>query len=236
MTFLRNRVGRKRRRLPAGRPLNGRSRSGSGRRHDSVLPPLRRGLRHSCVPCPVTAAPLDRFIARLRRALCRYGGVFVPETLADPRCRAGRRLRVATRDPRFQDETAPPRRSSPAVRPSSTSPTAHAALRRRESTSSARTCHLPAHKISNALGQALPCAAHGQAAHHCRTGAGQHGVATGGVPRKFELDCTVCMGAVVVWATEALNVFRMRLMGIRSWASRPGRRPSGDVNGRCGTG
>jgi tryptophan synthase beta chain len=74
--------------------------------------------------------------------------------------------------------------------------------------------HTGAHKINNALGQALLARRMGKKRIIAETGAGQHGVATAAVCAKFGLDCTVYMGAVDM-ERQALNVFRMRLMGAK---------------------
>jgi tryptophan synthase beta chain len=72
--------------------------------------------------------------------------------------------------------------------------------------------HTGAHKINNALGQALLALRMGKKRVIAETGAGQHGVATASVCAKFGLECVVYMGAVDM-ERQALNVFRMRLMG-----------------------
>src|SRR5438045_9550105 len=68
--------------------------------------------------------------------------------------------------------------------------------------------------MNNALGQALLARRMGKRRIIAETGAGQHGVATAAVCAKFGLDCTVYMGAVDM-ERQALNVFRMRLMGAK---------------------
>ena len=73
-------------------------------------------------------------------------------------------------------------------------------------------CHTGAHKINNALGQVLLARRMGKQRIIAETGAGQHGVATAAVCAKFGLQCVVYMGAVDM-ERQALNVFRMRLMG-----------------------
>ena len=72
--------------------------------------------------------------------------------------------------------------------------------------------HTGAHKINNALGQAMLARRMGKRRIIAETGAGQHGVATAAVCAKFGLECVVYMGAVDM-ERQALNVFRMRLMG-----------------------
>jgi tryptophan synthase beta chain len=72
--------------------------------------------------------------------------------------------------------------------------------------------HTGAHKINNALGQALLALRMGKRRIIAETGAGQHGVATAAVCARFGLECVVYMGSVDM-ERQALNVFRMRLMG-----------------------
>lgn len=72
--------------------------------------------------------------------------------------------------------------------------------------------HTGAHKINNALGQALLAKAMGKHRIIAETGAGQHGVATATVCARFGLECVVYMGAEDV-ERQALNVYRMQLLG-----------------------
>ena len=74
--------------------------------------------------------------------------------------------------------------------------------------------HTGAHKINNALGQALLAVRMGKRRIIAETGAGQHGVATATVCARFGLDCVIYMGAEDM-RRQALNVFRMRLLGAR---------------------
>jgi tryptophan synthase beta chain len=72
--------------------------------------------------------------------------------------------------------------------------------------------HTGAHKINNALGQVLLAKRMGKQRIIAETGAGQHGVATATVCARFGLQCIIYMG-VHDMERQALNVFRMRLMG-----------------------
>ncbi len=72
--------------------------------------------------------------------------------------------------------------------------------------------HTGAHKINNALAQALLARKMGKQRIIAETGAGQHGVATATVCARFGLECVIYMG-VQDMERQALNVFRMRLMG-----------------------
>jgi tryptophan synthase beta chain len=73
-------------------------------------------------------------------------------------------------------------------------------------------CHTGAHKINNSVGQLLLARRMGKTRIIAETGAGQHGVATATVCALFGLPCEIYMGAVDV-ERQALNVFRMRLLG-----------------------
>jgi len=74
--------------------------------------------------------------------------------------------------------------------------------------------HTGAHKINNALGQALLAKRMGKKRIVAETGAGQHGVATATVAALFGMECHVFMGAVDV-ERQKLNVFRMKLLGAK---------------------
>ncbi|MCX7780995.1 MAG: tryptophan synthase subunit beta [Negativicutes bacterium] len=74
--------------------------------------------------------------------------------------------------------------------------------------------HTGAHKLNNALGQALLARRMGKKRIVAETGAGQHGVATATVCALFGLECTVYMGKEDM-ERQALNVFRMRLLGAK---------------------
>ncbi len=74
--------------------------------------------------------------------------------------------------------------------------------------------HTGAHKINNCIGQALLARRMGKRRLIAETGAGQHGVATATVAALFGMPCEVYMGAEDV-ERQALNVFRMKLLGTR---------------------
>jgi tryptophan synthase beta chain len=144
----------------------------------------------------------------------RYGGVFVPETLMTALEELGAAYAVAREDPAFQNELREQLRNF-AGRPSllyfAERLTQHCGgakiyLKRED------TLHTGAHKINNALGQAILAKRMGKRRIIAETGAGQHGVATAAVCAKFGFECVVYMGAVDM-ERQALNVFRMRLMG-----------------------
>lgn len=88
--------------------------------------------------------------------------------------------------------------------------------------------HTGSHKINNALGQVLLARRLGKKKVIAETGAGQHGVATATVCAKFGLECTVYMGAEDV-RRQALNVFRMKLLGAHVVAVEAGTRTLRDA-------
>ena len=143
-----------------------------------------------------------------------YGGVFVPETLMTALEELGAAYEVARNDSAFQTELRHhlkdfAGRPSPlyfAERLTQHCGGAKIYLKRED------LLHTGAHKINNALGQALLARRMGKKRVIAETGAGQHGVATAAVCAKFGFDCVIYMGAVDM-ERQALNVFRMRLMG-----------------------
>ncbi|KAI8591479.1 tryptophan synthase beta subunit-like PLP-dependent enzyme [Geranomyces variabilis] len=88
--------------------------------------------------------------------------------------------------------------------------------------------HTGSHKINNAIGQVLLAKRIGKKRIIAETGAGQHGVATATVCAKFGLDCTIYMGAEDV-RRQALNVFRIRLLGAKVVAVDSGSRTLKDA-------
>jgi tryptophan synthase beta chain len=89
-------------------------------------------------------------------------------------------------------------------------------------------CHTGAHKINNTLGQGLLARRMGKRRIIAETGAGQHGVATATVTALLGMDCEVFMGADDV-ARQALNVFRMKLLGAEVRAVESGSRTLKDA-------
>ena len=88
--------------------------------------------------------------------------------------------------------------------------------------------HTGAHKINNALGQALLAQRMGKQRVIAETGAGQHGVATATACARFGLDCEVFMGEEDT-RRQALNVFRMELLGAKVHAVTSGSRTLKDA-------
>ena len=75
-------------------------------------------------------------------------------------------------------------------------------------------CHTGAHKINNCIGQILLAKKMGKKRVIAETGAGQHGVATATVAALFGIECVIYMGAEDI-KRQALNVFRMELLGAK---------------------
>ena len=88
--------------------------------------------------------------------------------------------------------------------------------------------HTGAHKINNTVGQILVARRMGKKRIIAETGAGQHGVATATVTAKFDMECEVYMGEEDI-ERQALNVFRMRLMGAKVTAVNSGSRTLKDA-------
>ncbi len=88
--------------------------------------------------------------------------------------------------------------------------------------------HTGSHKINNVLGQALLAKRMGKRRFIAETGAGQHGVASATAAALLGLECKVYMGAVDV-ERQALNVFRMRLLGAEVQAAESGSRTLKDA-------
>jgi tryptophan synthase beta chain len=143
-----------------------------------------------------------------------YGGIFVPETLMAALEELEQVYVAARNDPAFQEELRQhlaefAGRPTPlyfAERLTRHLGGAKIYLKRED------LLHTGAHKINNAIGQALLARRMGKKRIIAETGAGQHGVATAAVCAKFGLECVVYMGSVDM-ERQALNVFRMRLMG-----------------------
>jgi tryptophan synthase beta chain len=143
-----------------------------------------------------------------------YGGSFVPETLYHPLSELNEAYKEAQADPCFRQELNALLKSF-AGRPTEL----YFAERLTEEIGGAQIflkredlLHTGAHKINNALGQALLARRMGKKRIIAETGAGQHGIATAAVCAKFGLECKIYMGAEDM-RRQALNVFRMRLSG-----------------------
>ena len=143
-----------------------------------------------------------------------FGGRYIPETLVEPIEQLERAYFEARDDPTFQAEldrllTHYVGRPTPvyeAQRLTAAFGGARIFLKREDLT------HTGAHKINNALGQTLLAVRMGKRRIVAETGAGQHGVATATACALLGLQCIVYMGAEDM-DRQALNVFRMRLLG-----------------------
>jgi tryptophan synthase beta chain len=145
-----------------------------------------------------------------------FGGKYVPETLMSPLDELEQAYREAQHDPSFDAELQSylkdyVGRPTPLYFASRLSE--HLGGRRvflkREDLN-----HTGAHKINNALGQALLTRRMGKRRVIAETGAGQHGVASATAAAVFGLECEVYMGEEDV-ERQALNVFRMKLLGAK---------------------
>ncbi|WP_134687423.1 tryptophan synthase subunit beta [Brevibacillus migulae] len=143
-----------------------------------------------------------------------YGGKFVPETLMNALIQLEEAFADAQKDPAFRAELSHLLQEY-AGRPT---PLYHAA-RMTEVLGGAQIYlkredlnHTGAHKLNNALGQGLLAKRMGKKAIIAETGAGQHGVASATVAAKLGLSCKVFMGEEDI-KRQALNVFRMKLLG-----------------------
>jgi tryptophan synthase beta chain len=145
-----------------------------------------------------------------------YGGMFVPETLVAPVEELQHAYLEARKDDAFLAEfdrllahyvgRPTPVYEAARLRASLPKPAARMFLKRED------LAHTGAHKINNALGQALLARRMGKTRVIAETGAGQHGVATATVCALLGLECDVYMGTDDM-ARQALNVVRMRLLG-----------------------
>jgi tryptophan synthase beta chain len=149
----------------------------------------------------------------------KFGGKYVPETLMPALFELEAAYHQYRQDPDFQQELQgllkdyvgrpsplyfAERLTAHYARPDGTGPQIY--LKREDLN------HTGAHKINNALAQALLAKRMGKQRIIAETGAGQHGVATATVCARFGLKCIIYMG-VQDMERQSLNVFRMRLMG-----------------------
>ncbi|KAL1916243.1 uncharacterized protein VTP21DRAFT_5860 [Calcarisporiella thermophila] len=142
-----------------------------------------------------------------------FGGAYVPEALVDCLSQLEKAFIEAKNDPLFWKEFES--YYDYMSRPSSL----HLADRLTEEIGGARIWlkredlnHTGSHKINNTIGQILLAKRLGKRRIIAETGAGQHGVATATVCAKFGMECVVYMGAEDC-RRQALNVFRMRMLG-----------------------
>jgi len=159
-----------------------------------------------------------------------FGGCFAPETLMPAIAELKAAFRQASRDPAFQRDLAALYRDY-AGRPTPLDE----ARRLTRAWGGARVflkredlCHTGSHKINNCLGQVLLAQRMGKRRVIAETGAGQHGVATATVCARFGLACGVYMGTEDM-ERQALNVYRMRLLGAEVYPVASGSRTLKDA-------
>ncbi|KAF7535809.1 hypothetical protein G7054_g5049 [Neopestalotiopsis clavispora] len=167
--------------------------------HDDADLVAKLGALHGSIP--------DRF--------GEFGGQYVPESLMDCLSQLEEGFNAIKDDPKFWEEyrsyypwIGRPGHLQLAERLTEYAGGANIWLKREDLN------HTGSHKINNALGQILLARRLGKTKIIAETGAGQHGVATATVCAKFGMECTVYMGAEDV-RRQALNVFRMRLLGAK---------------------
>ena len=144
----------------------------------------------------------------------KFGGRYVPETLVAPLDELTKEFTLARHDADFwreleqllRDYCGRPTPLFHAQRLTAHAGGAQIYLKRED------LLHTGAHKINNAMGQVLLARRMGKRRIIAETGAGQHGVATATVCAMFGLQCIIYMGAEDM-RRQALNVFRMRLLG-----------------------
>ena len=140
-----------------------------------------------------------------------FGGRYVPETLVPALDELERGWRLVVSDPGFRAELGELQRTY-VGRPTPVYLAERLDAERRIYLKREDLCHTGAHKINNAVGQALLARRLGKRRVVAETGAGQHGVAAATVCARFGLECVVYMGSEDV-RRQAPNVERMRLLG-----------------------
>src|SRR2546425_1062383 len=160
----------------------------------------------------------------------KYGGRYVPETLMPALLELEQAYLKARRDRRFQAEldrylrlyVGRPTPLYFAEKLTRRVGGAKIYVKRED------LCHTGAHKINNTIGQGLLTRRMGKQRISAETGAGQHGVAVATVAALFGLQCEVYMGTEDM-ERQALNVFRMRLLGTTVTAVNAGSRTLKDA-------
>lgn len=143
-----------------------------------------------------------------------YGGMYVPETLMTPLYELKQAYEEAQKDANFtqsldsylKEFAGRPTNLYFAERLTDYCKGAKIYLKRED------LLHTGAHKINNAIGQALLAKRMGKKRIIAETGAGQHGIATASICAQLDLECVIYMGEEDM-RRQALNVFRMRLCG-----------------------
>jgi tryptophan synthase beta chain len=159
---------------------------------------------------------LSQSVPDARGRFGRFGGRYVPETLVPALEELAAAYDAARADPAFgaeldtllRDFVGRPTPLCEAPRLTAHAGGARIILKRED------LAHTGAHKINNTVGQALLALRMGKKRVIAETGAGQHGVATATACARFGIPCEIYMGAEDV-RRQALNVFRMRLLGAK---------------------
>ncbi|KAI9729364.1 MAG: tryptophan synthetase [Cirrosporium novae-zelandiae] len=158
-----------------------------------------------------------------------FGGQYVPESLMDCLQELEQGFEDAIKDPKFwaeyrsyYDYMGRPSRLHAVDRLTEYCGGAYIYLKREDLN------HTGSHKINNALGQVLVARRLGKTRIIAETGAGQHGVATATICAKFGMECVIYMGAEDV-RRQALNVFRIKLLGAKVIAVEAGTRTLRDA-------
>lgn len=155
----------------------------------------------------------------------KYGGAFVPPVLEILLKELSDEFEKAIKDPQFIEElqglfkqvTGRPNPLYEAKRLSEYVGGAQILFKREDLN------HMGAHKINNTLGQVLLAKRMGKKRVIAETGAGQHGVATATACALFDMECLIYMGEIDV-KRQALNVFRMEMLGAKVIAAKSGQR------------
>lgn len=145
-----------------------------------------------------------------------YGGQYVPEVLMNEVNRVGEAFEACKKDREFQDElhrlfvqyTGRPSMLYEAENMEKDLGGPRIFLKREDLN------HTGAHKINNCIGQALLAKKMGKTRIIAETGAGQHGVAAATIAALFGMECEVFMGEIDT-QRQALNVYRMKLLGAK---------------------
>ncbi|KZO95889.1 bifunctional tryptophan synthase TRP1 [Calocera viscosa TUFC12733] len=170
------------------------------------------------VPAAPSAIPAELKVTEptvLPSRFGAFGGQYVPEALVDALAELEEAHKAALADPEFWKEFESfygyinrPSRLYHAQRLSEYAGGANIWFKREDLN------HTGSHKINNAIGQILLARRIGKKRIIAETGAGQHGVATATACARFGLECVVYMGSEDV-RRQALNVFRMKMLGAR---------------------
>ncbi len=161
----------------------------------------------------------------MKKRFGQYGGQYIPEVLMKEVEKVGKAFDECKNDRAFQDElrrlfveyTGRPSLLYEATNMEKDCNEARIFLKREDLN------HTGAHKINNCLGQVLLAKKMGKTRIIAETGAGQHGVACATIAALFGMECEIFMGEIDT-ERQALNVYRMRLLGAKVNAVKTGSR------------